>query len=113
MKNARFKAKYKEIPVKSSEILSIDTDGKISRGSFQMQENQMNSCCLLDWYSTYTGCQLDDLAFICSSFGAYREDVEFLHSCGYTSDEIEDMLLDTDIFEEALRDAKSLVLSEI
>ena len=113
MKNAGFKAKYKEIPVKSSEILSIDTDGKISRGSFQMQENQMNSCCLLDCYSTYTGCQMDDLAFICSSFGADREDVEFLHSCGYTSDEIEDMLLDADIFEDVLREAKSLVLSEI
>ena len=46
---------------------------------------------------------------ICNCFGVDREDVEFLYSCGYSSDEIEEMILDTDLFEETLNEVKALL----
>jgi hypothetical protein len=45
---------------------------------------------------------------ICNCYGVDCEDVELLLEYGYTSDEIEDMLFDTEYFEAALKEAKSL-----
>jgi hypothetical protein len=96
----------------TGDIICINVDGNISFDSFEYMENY----CLRDWYDYYNFTMFDDeddLLSICNCYGVDREDVEFLYACGYTADEISEMLLDTDLFEETLRETKELILSEI
>ena len=102
MKNAGLKESYDDIKVNTSDIIQINSDGKIFCDTFETLYH-------LDWYGLYSYEESeDDLLAICNCFGVDREDVEFLYSCGYTSDEIEEMLFDTDIFEETLNEVKAL-----
>ena len=50
----------------------------------------------------------DDLLLVCGYFGVDREEVKYLRSCGYTTDEIEEMLLDLNLLDDALKEAKTL-----
>lgn len=111
LKNARFKEPYEEIKIDTGDVIQINSDGEIFRDTFETF-----SCYSFDWhdwYSLYSAEDEDDLLMICNCFGVDKEDVEFLYSCGYTSDEIEEMLLDTDLFEETVNEAKAIILSEI
>ena len=51
---------------------------------------------------------VDELLLICGCYGVDREDVELLLDIGYTCDEIEEMLLDDTLMQEALTEAKTL-----
>ena len=51
----------------------------------------------------------NDLLLICSCYGVAREDVELLLEFGYSCDEIEEMLFDTELFEETMREIKSVI----
>lgn len=58
---------------------------------------------LNNWLSSV---QKELLLDICGYFGVDEEDVILLLDYGYTSDEIEEMLLDTDILNETLNSIK-------
>ena len=45
----------------------------------------------------------DDIAFLGYCFGVSESDIEILLDYGYTLDEIEDLLIDGDTFEEAVQ----------
>lgn len=45
---------------------------------------------------------------ICNCFGVDREDVMLLLDFGYTADDIEEMLMDSDLLEETLADIKEM-----
>ncbi len=110
LKMAKFGGTVEEFEINTGDIIRIDADGRISSSKFEIAEKYDYG--FRDWYDYYRLGYLgeeDDLMFICNCFGVDKEDVEFLYSCGYTSDEIEDMLLNTEVFEETLREAKALV----
>ena len=108
LKNAGFKESYDEIKVNTGDIIQINSDGEIFCDTFETL-SQYNFD-WHDWYGLYSyEDSEDDLLEICNCFGVDREDVEFLYSCGYTPDEIEEMLFDTDLFEETLNEVKTLL----
>ena len=43
---------------------------------------------------------------ICSCYGVEREDVELLLELGYSSDEIEEMLFEPELLEQAMEEIK-------
>ncbi|MGN1085801.1 MAG: class II glutamine amidotransferase [Porcipelethomonas sp.] len=113
LKKAAFTYEFCEIEVTEGDILEISPDGSISKSTFEVKEKYhllLNSYRwdISDWYGT-EDIEEDDLLAICNCFGVDREDVEFLYSCGYTPDEIEEMLFDTDLFEETLNEVKALL----
>lgn len=115
LKKSALPCEFCEIDVSEGDILEISPDGKISRSTFEVKEKYHSflspySWDISDWYGLYS-CEEseDDLLAICNCFGVDREDVEFLYSCGYTPDEIEEMLFDTDLFEETLAEVKALL----
>ena len=108
LKVAKFKADAEEVFVKTGDILCIDNNGKLSSDSFEDEED-------LDYFSSLRGYEevVDeelecDIDFVCHYFGADRSDIEALLDYGYTMDEIEEMLLDDDYFNAALKLAKTL-----
>ncbi len=109
---AKFTMPFEEIPVKSGEIIEIRPDGNLSRDAFTMMEDLRYAHFWQDWMNSFhsdvEGDDLEDLMMVCGYYGVKREEVEHLRSCGYTADEIEEMLLDSDLFEDALEEAKSL-----
>jgi len=100
-----WKYKYEIIPVYEEDILSIDIDGNISKSEFEAYRTSFYS----NFYSPY-----DDfynyheelLLEMCGYFGVDEEDITALLEYGYTSEEIEDMLMDTDILQESLKNIK-------
>lgn len=102
LKNAGLKESYDDIKVNTGDIIQINSDGKIFCDTFE-------TLYLFDWHGLYSYEESeDDLLAICNCFGIDREDVVFLYSCGYTSDEIEEMLFDAELFEETLNEVKAL-----
>ncbi len=111
LKSARFTEPFEDVRIITGDIVCIDSEGNISFDTFE----SMCGYSMFDWYDFYE-MELDDeddLLSICNCYGVDREDVEFLYSCDYTADEISEMLLDTDLFEETLKETKELILSEI
>ena len=45
---------------------------------------------------------------ICSCYGIEREDVELRLELGYSSDEIEEMLFEPELLEQAMEEVKTL-----
>jgi len=96
--------------INEGDIIRIDPDGKISVSKFEMKEDFR-----FDWRSLYRDSWMpeDDVSSaeildICGYYGIEKEDVELLMSMGYTVDEIEEMLTDTDYFEATMAEAKAL-----
>jgi hypothetical protein len=116
LKKSALPCEFCEIDVSEGDVLEISPDdGSISRSTFEVKEKYHSFLNpyrwdVSDWYGLYS-CEEseDDLLAICNCFGVDREDVEFLYSCGYTPDEIEEMLFDTDLFEEMLNEVKALL----
>ncbi|MEE5993909.1 MAG: hypothetical protein V3G42_11800 [Oscillospiraceae bacterium] len=113
------KCKHERISILEGDILKISADGKIEKSQFEVQEDFFTS---YKWHDYYDWCEYndaeieeddvvmeDDISFLCYCFGVSEEDIEILLDYGYTLAEIEDMLLDTDCFEEALKEAKTLL----
>ena len=111
LKSARFTEPFEDIKVITGDIVCINADGNISFDNFDDMEGF--SC--YNWYDFYD-MKLndeDDLLLMCNCFGVDREDVMFLYNCGYSTDEIEELLLDTDLFENTLMTEKALMKCEI
>ena len=89
------------------DILRIDKNGEITRSGFQpkIYRSKYGS-----WYdyddSSYYSMHEEILLAYCGCYGVDSEDVELLLEYGYTCDEIEEMLMDTNMLHEALRDVK-------
>ena len=97
--------------INEGDIVRIDADGEISVTQFTMNVQDP----WLDWWKYYRSSWMpeDDICSaeildICGYYGIEKEDVELLLSVGYTVDEIEEMLADTDYFEAAINEAKTL-----
>ena len=115
MKAVKFAGVGEEVPVNDGDIIRIDCDGKLSVSTFEMKVQRFNfgNYHLYDWYDMYGIERTDeeyanDLLLICSCYGIDREDVELLLEFGYSCDEIEEMLLDSELFGQAMEEIKTL-----
>ena len=109
MKNALKKVflnkfSYERIDTVDGDILRIDCNGVISRSDFEMHQASH----LKGWYddSDYYTMYEELLLSYCGFYGVDSEDVALLLDYGYTCDEIEEMLVDTNILREAVQAVK-------
>ena len=95
------------IKTDEGDIIRIDKNGNITRSEFEpkIYRSKYGS-----WYglddSPYYNMHEEILLAYCSCYGVDSEDVELLLEWGYTADEVEEMLMDTNLLHEALRDVK-------
>jgi len=96
---------YEHVQTDEGDILRIDKTGDITRSEF---EPKLYRSKYMSWYddSTYYNIHEEILLAYCSMYGVDSSDVELLLEYGYTCDEIEEMLMDTNLLHEALRDIK-------
>lgn len=113
LKKLALTCEFCEIDVSESDILQISSEGKISRSTFEVKEkyhsffspyNWCNSE-YADWWEKDEREQM--LIEYCCMFGVSEEDVQLLLDFGYDVDEIEQMLMDTDMLEEALDEIRN------
>lgn len=112
MKAVKFSGVCNEVKVNDGDIVRIDSDGKLSVSTFEAQVQQF------DWRYLYRLYGYDfedkdedytnDLLMICSCYGVAREDVELLMEFGYSCDEIEEMLFEPELLEQAMEEIKTL-----
>ena len=93
------------IKTDEGDIVRIDRNGYITRSEF---EPKLYRSKYMSWYgdSSYYNIHEEMLLAYCGCYGVDSEDVELLLEYGYTCDEIEEMLMDTNLLHEALRDVK-------
>ncbi len=98
------------IKTDEGDILRIDRNGNITRSEFEpkIYRSKYGS-----WYglddSPYYDMHEEILLAYCGCYGVDSEDVELLIEYGYTCDEIEEMLSDHSLLQEALRDVKYML----
>ena len=95
--------KYSRILLNEGDILSIDKNGKTEVSEFETFSYQYSL-----GYSDAYDCHEELLLEICTCFGVSEEDVMLLLDFGYTADDIEEMLMDSDLLEETLADIKEM-----
>lgn len=112
LKTVNFAGRCEEIPVNDGDIVRIDSDGKLTVSTFEECVPKYN---YRHWYSWYdyelekNDDYANDLFIVCGCYGVDKEDVELLLEFGYSSDEIEEMLLDSELFEETMREIKGVI----
>ncbi|MBQ6213684.1 MAG: glucosamine 6-phosphate synthetase, partial [Ruminococcus sp.] len=118
-KKLRFNAVCENIKVESGNIVRIDSDGKLSISNFDYTESHYiyRSRRLYDWFDYGTNAPNyenyeNDLLMMCGFYGVESEDVELLLEY-YSYDEVEQMLFDTDMLYEALRDVKYMLREDV
>ena len=112
LKDVKITGKCEEIPVNDGDIIRIDSSGNLSVSTFEVRIPERSYRNWFSWYGYdfedknegYT----NDLLMICSCYGVDRTDVEMLLEFGYSCDEIEEMLLDNELFEQAISEIKTL-----
>lgn len=97
------KYRYSRILLNEADILSIDKNGKTEVSEFETFSYQYSL-----GYSSDYGCHEELLLEMCTCFGVSEEDVMLLLDFGYTADDIEEMLMNSDLLEETLSDIKEL-----
>lgn len=104
--------KHTEIETTCGDILKISTNGEIERGLFDISNMMYNYrfMCRDWWYSDDTCAdepqdekQLKDFA---ETIGISREDIDFLLCYGYFVEEIEEMLYQPGMLEEAISEIR-------
>ncbi|MDE5582186.1 MAG: glucosamine 6-phosphate synthetase [Ruminococcus sp.] len=113
MKNALKKTGMKNVPyteVKTvhGNIIKIDRNGFLSRSEFEDTESGMTSWyrCSYDYEDDYYTKHEQLLFDICNTFGVDEDDVALLLDYGYSSDEIEEMLMDCDLLHSTIQSIK-------
>ena len=110
LKNVKIAEASEVVDADDGTIMEIDSNGNISTYPFEMPiPNFYHSA----WWRYLEHDEpedeiLDDLLMVCNCFGVTQEDVEMLLECGYTSKEIEEMLLDDDFLHDTLNEIKAL-----
>ncbi|MBR0512518.1 MAG: class II glutamine amidotransferase [Ruminococcus sp.] len=112
LKAVKLAGRCEEVPVNDGNIIRIDSDGKLSVSSFEAPVQHF------DWHYLYRLYGYDygnmdedytnDLLMICGCYGVAREDVELLLEFGYSCDEIEEMLFEPELLEQAMEEIKTL-----
>ena len=97
-----------EIDVSEGEIVEIAANGKHSKTTFAMQNSIFSpyNWDNLNWYETEE--QEECLLECCRMFGVSEEDVYLLLDYGFSADEIEEMLMNTNLLEDALAEISVL-----
>lgn len=97
-----------EIDVSEGEIVEIAANGKHSKTTFAMQDSVFNpyNWDNLNWYETEE--QEEFLLECCQMFGVSEKDVYLLLDYGFSADEIEEMLMNTNLLEDALAEISVL-----
>ncbi|SFY03882.1 class II glutamine amidotransferase [Ruminococcus sp. XPD3002] len=119
MKNALrriglYKIANEQINTDEGDIVRIDRNGDITRSEFEPKifRSKYGS-----WYdlndSSYYNIHEEILLAYCGCYGVDSSDVELLLEYGYTCDEIEEMLMDTNLLHEALRDVKYMLGEDV
>lgn len=100
------------IKTDEGDIIRIDRNGDITCSEF---EPKIFRSKYMSWYddSSYYNIHEEMLLAYCGCYGVDSEDVELLLEYGYTYDEIEEMLMDTNLLHEALRDVKYMCGEDI
>lgn len=100
---------FEKVDVTEGDILKIDMKGDITRSQFKPAPTYTNySRCKWwygdyeDYYSTYE----ETLVEMAHCFGVYEDDVILLLDYGYTADEVSDLMMDTSLFQETVREVK-------
>ena len=89
-----------KVEVVEGDILKIDENGIVSRAEFEY----LTASSHFVWYnsSDYYPIHEELLLAYCGCYGVDSSDVELLLDYGYTPDEVEDMLVDTNLLHETL-----------
>lgn len=99
---------YQVIKLTEGDIISIDKLGKIDCDEFKVNElrylSGFNYTDTVDYYT----CEEEMLLEICGCFGVPEEDVLLLLDYGYTTDDVEEILMDSDLLEDTLSGIKEL-----
>lgn len=105
-----------KIDVSEGDIIKIDKDGNITRSQFQPAPTYTHySRCKWwygdyeDYYSTYE----ETLIEMAHCFDADENDVILLLDFGYTADEVADLMMDSGLFQETVRDVKFMEGEEL
>ncbi len=114
LKMVGFKHNHEEIKLTDGEILQINSGGTAMKDTFEMAEKfepfwnpyRFNSLDYYDWYDDFESEEKEMLLEYCKLFGVSEEDIETLLDYGFDCSTIEDLLMDTTAFEEALNEAK-------
>ena len=109
VKTVGISASIEPVAAEDGDIVQISANGEVSVGAFELS---VYSFFNPRWYRFADEPEdmeyLDELLLICGCYGVDREDVELLLDIGYTCDEIEEMLLNDTLMQEALTEAKTL-----
>ena len=97
-----------EIDVSEGEIVEIVANGKFNKTTFAMQNSVFSpyNWDNLNWYETEE--QEECLLECCRMFGVSEEDVYLLLDYGFSADEIEEMLMNPCLLEDALTEISVL-----
>ena len=97
-----------EIDVSEGEIVEIASSGNLSKTTFAMQNSVFSpyNWDNLNWYETEE--QEEFLLECCWMFGVPEEDVYLLLDYGFSADEIEEMLMNPCLLEDALAEINVL-----
>lgn len=97
-----------EIDVSEGEIVEIASSGNLSKTTFAMQNSVFSpyNWDNLNWYETEE--QEEFLLECCRMFGVLEEDVYLLLDYGFSADEIEEMLMNTNLLKDALTEISVL-----
>lgn len=118
LKKSRITEKFCKVDVSEGEILELSPDGKIRKNTFEIKDNFHSIFHVYNWCDPeYAGWRKNDerkemLMEYCCMFGVDESDVQLLLDFGYDAEEIEEMLMDTGMLEEALNEAKALFKCE-
>ena len=96
--------KYSKIILNEGDILYINKNGKTEVSEFETFSYQYG----FSYSGNDYGCHEELLLEMCTCFGVSEEDVMLLLDFGYTADDIEKMLMDSDLLEETLADIKEM-----
>lgn len=104
------------IETDEGDIIKIDKNGNITRSQFQPAPSYTHfSRCKWwygdyeDYYSTYE----QTLVEMAHCFGVDEDDVILLLDYGYTADEVADLMMDAELFQETIRDVKFMEGEEL
>ena len=95
-----------EIDVSEGEILEIASNRKLSKTTFAMQDYTHSVFNPYNWYEAEE--QEEFLLECCRMFGVSEEDVYLLLDYGFSADEIEEMLMNPNLLEDALAEISVL-----
>lgn len=99
---------YQVVKLTEGDIISIDKSGKIDCTEFKVNELKYLSGLKYSDFEDYYTYQEEMLLEMCGCFGVSEEDVLLLLDYGYTTDDVEEMLMDSDLLEEALSGIKEI-----